>query len=212
VKKIQHKLSCLALAAAALGLSATAQAQTTATTSAPTSAPTSNMSGSTWYAPVGARYFGANVGQSDFGGTCGLGSFNCDTTESVYSLYTGAMWNRNFGLEFGMTDYGTIKRAGGNTQAYGFSAKIVGAVPLSNSVDAFAKLGTMYGRTRVTADGASGVATGSDSGWGSTYGLGLNFGITSQLAAVLEWDQSNLQFAGGREHINSTSLGLKYRF
>jgi hypothetical protein len=40
----------------------------------------------------------------------------------------------------------------------------------------------------------------------------LNFGITSQLAAVLEWDQSNLQFAGGREHINSTSLGLKYRF
>jgi hypothetical protein len=29
---------------------------------------------------------------------------------------------------------------------------------------------------------------------------------------VLGWDRSNVHFAGNQEHINTTSLGLKYRF
>lgn len=40
----------------------------------------------------------------------------------------------------------------------------------------------------------------------------MNFDFTPSLTAVLEFDQSNLRFAGSREHINTTSLGLKYRF
>ena len=31
-------------------------------------------------------------------------------------------------------------------------------------------------------------------------------------AAVADWSQTNVQLAGTREHINTTSVGLKYRF
>jgi opacity protein-like surface antigen len=45
-----------------------------------------------------------------------------------------------------------------------------------------------------------------------TYGVGVNYDFTRQLAAVVEWDQTNLNLAGSSDHINTTSIGLKYRF
>ena len=194
----------MALIATALALGGTAQAQTTDNTS--------TGAGSNWYSPSGNRYFGLNVGRSNFSGNCGLGSFTCDDTGSAYSVYSGGMWSKNLGLELGLSDFGKIDRAGGTTRAYGLSVKGVGVMPLTESLSGFAKLGTIYGKTKVTADAGSGVATGSDDGWGASYGLGLSFDLTPQLAGVLEWDQSHMKFAGGRDHVNSTSLGLKYRF
>ena len=80
--------------------------------------------------------------------------------------------------------------------------------PLTESFSAFAKLGTMYTRTKVTS--ASNAST--DNGWGATYGVGVNYDFTKQFAAVLEWDQTNLSLAGSSDHTNTTSVGLKYRF
>lgn len=209
-----RKFSGVCLAAAALSLSAAAQAQSTGTTSgsAMSSSGDSGMgsmfSRNSWFRP-GSGYIGFNVGRSDYGGGCGIGAFDCDDTSDVYNLYVGNMWNRNLGLELGMTDFGDIDRNNGTTQAYGFSASLVGNWPLTESFSVFGKLGTMYGRTRISGVGTE---TGSDSGWGSTYGLGVNFDITPQLAAVVQIDQTNLRFVTGREHINTTSIGLKYRF
>jgi long-subunit fatty acid transport protein len=42
--------------------------------------------------------------------------------------------------------------------------------------------------------------------------LGLSFDFNTKLAAVLAWDRSNVHLAGTQEHVNTTSLGLKYRF
>jgi opacity protein-like surface antigen len=127
---------------------------------------------------------------------------------TAYDIYAGGMWNKNFGLEVGATDFGKINRPGNTVEAYGFSVKAVGVVPLSESFSAFAKLGTMYTRTKVSSPSS----VSKDNGWGATYGLGLNFDITPQFAAVLEWDQTNLSLATGNDHINTTSVGLKYRF
>ena len=66
----------------------------------------------------------------------------------------------------------------------------------------------MYTRTKVT----SGSSVSNDNGWGMTYGVGVNYDFTRQFAAVLEWDQTNLNLAGSSDHINTTSVGLKYRF
>lgn len=203
MNKPYRKLSGVALALAALTVGAAAQAQSTGMGTT-TSGMSSGMSGSSWYAPAGGRYIGLNVGRSDFGGGCGIGAFNCDDTSDVYSIYSGGMWNKNFGLEFGATDFGDFDRGASTSSAYGFSIKAVGMVPLTPSFSAFAKVGTMYTRTRDTL--------GRDSDWGSTYGAGVSFDVTPQLAAVLEVDQTNMKFAGSREYINSTSLGLKYRF
>ena len=156
-------------------------------------------SGSGWYTPAGGRYIGLNAGRTDLNGA---------SNATAYDAYVGGMWNKNFGLEIGMADFGKMNRGASSVEAYGFSVKAVGVMPLTESLGAFAKLGTMYSRTKVNTGGSQ----ISDHGWGTTYGVGLNFDINPQLAAVVEWDQTNVDLAGAREHINTTSVGLKYRF
>jgi hypothetical protein len=192
-----RKFSGIALAVATLGMGITAHAQSTG---ASTGMKSSGMTpGSDWYTPAGGRYIGLNAGRTDL---------NAADNSTAYDIYAGGMWNKHFGLEIGMADSGKMNRGATTVDAYGFSVKAVGVMPLTESLGAFAKLGTMYSRTKVN-DGASQV---SDHGWGTTYGVGLNFDINPQLAAVVEWDQTNVQLAGAREHINTTSVGLKYRF
>ncbi len=192
-----RKFSGIALAVAALGMGVTAQAQSTG---ASTGMKSSSMSsGSDWYTPAGGRYIGLNAGRTDLNGA---------SNTTAYDAYAGGMWNKNFGLEIGMADFGRMNRGAGSVDAYGFSVKAVGVMPLTESLGAFAKLGTMYSRTKVNTGGSQ----ISDHGWGTTYGVGLNFDINPQLAAVVEWDQTNVHLAGAREHINTTSVGLKYRF
>lgn len=196
-----RKITGVAAAVVAMALSAGAQAQSTTTTTTSSGGMMSNWSGTSWY-PTGNRYFGLNAGTGEVNG----GGDNSD----VYSIYTGGMWNKNFGLELGATDFKEFDRGPGTVSAYGFSIKAVGVLPITQSFAAFAKAGTIYNRTRGSLDGLSPGARDSD--WGSTYGVGLNFDFTPSLSAVLEYDQSNLRFAGDREHINTTSVGLKYRF
>ncbi len=203
MKKNICKFTGAALAVAALTLSAGAQAQS----STSSSGGMSNWSATSWY-PAGNRYIGLNAGRGKIGGSCLI---SCDDTADVYNLYTGGMWNKNFGLELGATDFRNFDRGFGNkASAYGFSVKAVGVIPLTESFSAFAKAGTIYGRTKGSLDGLQPSAR--DSHWGSTYGVGVNFDFTPTLAAVLEYDQTNLRFAGDKEHINTTSVGLKYRF
>ena len=79
----------------------------------------------------------------------------------------------------------------------------------------FGKLGTTYGRTSTStsASAGSGIATGKDSGWGESYGLGLSADLGSNWSAVLEWQRHRFHFAGNnKEAVRTTSLGVKYRF
>jgi len=197
MNKNLNKFSGIAFAVATLVVGVTAHAQSMGSLVGMKGS--SMSSGSDWSSPAGSRYIGLNAGRTDL---------NAARNATAYDVYAGGMWNKNFGLEIGMTDFGNINRGATSVDAYGFSLKAVGVMPLSESFSAFAKLGTMYSRTKVN-DGASRV---SDNGWGSTYGLGLNFDINPQLAAVAEWNQTNVQLAGTNEHINTTSVGLKYRY
>ena len=38
------------------------------------------------------------------------------------------------------------------------------------------------------------------------------FNFTQNLTAVLQYDRSRVKFSGDKEHINTTSVGLKYRY
>ncbi len=197
MKKNIRKYSGIALAVATLGMGVTAHAQSTGASTGMTGS--SMSSGSDWYMPAGGSYIGLNAGRTDL---------NAARNATAYDAYAGGMWNKNFGLEIGMADFGNMNRGASAVEAYGFSVKAVGVMPLSQSFSAVAKLGTMYSRTKVI-DAGSQV---SDDSWGTTYGVGLNFDINPQLVAVAEWNQTNVRLAGAREHINTTSVGLKYRF
>lgn len=200
---LTRKLTATVLAAAALAAAVGAQAQTSSSSSS------SNYS---FYAP-GSRYFGLNVGSSDFSLPSGAGGFPNDNKDTSYNIYGGSYFNNNLGLELGYTDFGSVSRGGGQTDAEGINLSLVGRLPLSNSFNLLGKVGTTYGRTRISAAPASGLATGSESNFGLSYGLGAEWMFTPALSAVLQWDEHNLKYAGGgKERLGTTSIGLRYRF
>lgn len=191
MNKSIRTLSGIVLALAGLAAGTAVQAQSsTSTTSMSRGSGSSYDGGSSWYAPAGGRYFGFNAGRADYPGSNG----------DAYSLYTGGMWGQNFGLEFGATDFGKA----GDRDAYGFNVSAVGRLPLTPAFSLFGKLGALYSRTE--------VAGAKESGWGETYGAGVDFNFTQNLTAVLQYDRSRLQFVGGKDHIDMTSVGLKYRY
>jgi OOP family OmpA-OmpF porin len=193
-------------------LAVAALAATTTGAQAQTSSGTSASGNYTFYAP-GSRYFGLNIGQSDFSLPNGAGAFPSENKDTSYNIYGGSYFNNNFGVELGYTDFGKINRGGGQTEAEGINLSLVGRLPLSNSFNLLGKLGTTYGRTRVSASPASGIATGNQSDWGVSYGIGAEWAFTPAMSAVLAWDEHNLKFPGsGKDRVSTTSVGLRYRF
>jgi OOP family OmpA-OmpF porin len=197
VKKSTHIFPALALAAAALAGSVSAQTQT---------------SSASWYAPS-TTYIGFNAGHSHYRGGCGTGAFSCDEKDNAYSIYGGGMFNNNVGFELGYIDMGRIERAGGNTKAHGFNVSLLGRVPVNQTLGFFGKVGTTYGRTSVSSAAGSGVTAGSESGFGLSLGAGLSFDFNDKWSAVLQWERHDFKFSGtGRDNVDATSVGLKYRF
>ena len=201
--KTSNKLT-LALAAASLAFAAGVQAQSS-TTPAP-------RSGYSMYAP-GSAYIGFNVGQSNLNLSNGNNLFGVERSKNTYNLYGGSYFTDYLGVEIGYADFGNVSRGGGKTKAEGFNVGLVGKLPLSPSFNLLGRLGTTYGRTDVSSSIGSGVTAGKETGWGGSYGIGAEFAFNPQLSAVLQYDEYNLKFAGGtRDRINTTSLGLRYRF
>jgi opacity protein-like surface antigen len=65
----------------------------------------------------------------------------------------------------------------------------------------------------VSAAPGSGIASGNESGFGVSYGIGAEYVFSPQLSAVLQYDEHRLKFAGtGRDRVSATSVGLRYRF
>ena len=199
----KYSHTALVVAAAALTLSMNAWAQQD--TSYPASA--NSMYG------FGTSYIGFSGGQSRFRANNGLGGFASSTNDRAYSLYTGGDFNNNFGLEVGYTDFGRISRAGGTTKAQGINISLIGRLPLGSSFNALGRLGTTYGRTTVSSSPLSGISSGSASGFGLAYGVGLEYTISSNWSTVLQFDEHPLKLTGNnRDTVSNTSLGFKYRF
>lgn len=197
-----RKLSLTAVAVAGLAGAMGAQAQMMNSTG-------TNYSLNT----PGSRYFGFNAGQSDYSVGNGAGNFGSDRKDTAYNIYGGTYFNNNFGVELGYTDFGKINRGGGETEAEGINLSLVGRLPLSNSFNLLGKIGTTYGHTKVSANPASGIATGTESGFGLSYGIGAEYLFTPQWSAVVQYDEHDLKYAGsGRDRVSATTVGLRYRF
>ncbi len=163
------------------------------------------------YAP-GSGYIGLNAGKSDFTLGNGLGNFSAEDRDTSYGIYGGSYFSNNFGLELGYTNFGKVERAGGTTKAEGINLSLIGRWPLNNSFNLLGKLGTTYSRTDVSANPLSGISTGSESGFGLSYGIGAEYAFTPSWSAVLQYDEHYAKYVNGRERIGNTSVGVRYRF
>lgn len=189
--------------AMSLGLPVAAQTQPGSTDSARTS----------WLPSAGRSYIGLNLGRSSYSLPCGSTALLCDDSDRSVHLYAGTMVGNFWGVELGYLNMGRIARAGGDTKAQGLNLSLVGKAPLARSFGVFGKVGTTWGRTEASTSIGSGIASGSERGFGLSYGAGVSYDFTPRLSAVLEWDSHDFRFAGsGRDPVRSTSLGLQYRY
>lgn len=195
----RHLLSCAA-ALAALAASPVAVAQDSA-------------SGRSFLPAQGSGYLGLSVGRSRYSAPCGLASFNCDSTDNSVHLSAGSMVGSFWGVELGYIDMGRISRGGGTTKAQGLNLSLVGRAPVWQALGVYGKFGSTYGWTDTSALPGSGVHTGSERGFGLSYGAGVSYDFTPRLSATLGWDSHDFRFAGsGRDPVRSTSLGLRYKY
>ena len=200
----QYKLSGLLVAVAVLTLAVGAQAQT--------SSASSSGSGYSMYS-LNSSYIGLNAGRSNFRLNGGLGGFPNNSRNNAYSLYGGGYFSNNLGVELGYSDFGRVARAGGTTSAEGFNLSMIGKLPLSPAFNLLGRVGTTYGRTEVSSVAASGIPAGRETGFGLSYGLGAEYAFSSTWSAVLQYDEYNLKYVNsGRNRLNTTSIGLRYRF
>lgn len=157
-------------------------------------------------------YVGLNIGKPDYKLPCTAG-FNCDDPNTSYHIYTGGSMNSWLGAEVGYLYLGRSDRQGGTTRGQGLNLSLVGTVPLAQSFKLFGKVGATWGRTTVSANPLSGEPTGDKNSLGPSYGVGAQYDISNSWALVLQWDRNSMKFAGrGREDIDATSLGVKYKF
>ena len=202
------KLSGFVLALSSLTVTVGVQAQTD-------NMSRSNSQGSSNYSmfAAGSSYVGLNAGRSNFRLNNGVGGFPSEQRKNAYSLYGGSYFDNHLGVELGYSDFGRINRAGGSTKAEGYNLGLVGKFPVGSSFNLLGRAGTTYGRTDVSSAVGSGIAAGRQNSFGLSYGVGAEFAFNPSLSAVLQYDEYNLKFVNtGREKINTTSLGLRYRF
>lgn len=171
-----------------------------------------NQNGMHMYSPYSA-YVDLSAGKSDFSLGNGIANFNSDERDNAYSLRIGSYFNANLGMELGYTDFGNINRAGGSTRADGLSLSLVGKFPLSPTFNLLGKVGTTWGHTDVSANPAAGIASGSEDGFGLSYGVGAEFALNPQWSATLLYESHDLKFAGDRnDNVAATTLGVRYKF
>lgn len=161
----------------------------------------------------GNSYIDLGVGRSEFSLSNGFGGFSSDKRDTAYSVRAGSYVNNVFGMEAGYTDFGNINRGGGSTKANGLNLSLIGKFPLSEQFNILGKVGTTYSRTEVSAAPASLLATGEESGFELSYGLGVEFNFTPQWSAVMQYEEHKMKFAGGEtDRVGNTSLSARYRF
>ncbi len=155
-------------------------------------------------------YGGLNLGRSRYDVNCA--GFSCDRDANTAKLYVGGRFNDWLGLELGWVDMGRTDFAGGHADGQGLNVSLLGGVPVGQNSSLFAKLGTTAGHTRISGT-APAASSGTENGWGLSYGIGGQFGITQNWAVRLDADRYRFKFAGNdRRDIDTLTVGLQYTF
>ncbi len=165
-----------------------------------------------WPDRTQASPLGLNLSRIRYALPCSLGSFLCSDETRSAALPGHAARSDRWAVEMGYVQLGRLERSGGAARAEGLNVSLVGKVPVGASWGVFGKLGTTWGRTDTTALAAGTSASGNESGLGVSYGAGVSWALSPHATATLGWESYDFRFAGGRDPVRTTSLGLQWRY
>ena len=159
-------------------------------------------------------YIGAAAGQSKVRNFCNdvaaSGFPSCDEKDVTWKLSAGYNFSRNFAVEAGYVDWGkfTFGNAvvSGNVKARGFELLAVGIFPVYQNLSAYGKLGFVRWDADFGARAGSAAVTADEKGTEFTFGFGLSYDFTNNIAARLEWQRYADLI------VDTLSLGVVYKF
>lgn len=180
-------------------------------------------------------YGGFNIGQSresindgaiansELGG--GLTGITDDHEDNGYKVFAGYQFNDHIALEAGYFDLGqfgfrAIKPEGAlksRTKTRGFNIDVVGTVPLTERLSAFARAGVHYSEAYDRFQGSGGVVVTDrhrkERDTNFKWGGGLQYDFTQKFAMRLEAERYAVKdLIDNNGKINLYSLGVVYRF
>ncbi len=207
MKAMKAGLVAAVLASAGLAYSVPAAAQRSDTTRAGTR-------GSEISYPWQQRfwsYAGVNVGTANYDLECVPG-FGCEDSAGSLKLFAGGKFNNVFGLEVAYINLGKAEIAGGDMEAHGLNFSLVAGMPIGANSSVFGKLGTTYGRSKVSGT-VPAFRTGSEDDWGASFGIGAQIGLTDRWALRVDADRYRFKFVDtDRRNIDTFTAGVQYRF
>lgn len=154
-------------------------------------------------------HVGLSLGRSEIDANCFGGA--CDDRDNAWRVFGGGRFNNTFGGEIGFVDFGDFSRGNGRTEARGLDLAVTAGWPIATNTSVFGKLGMIYARGEVSGT-AAGLQTGRESGWGPRLGVGAQIGLTQNWAIRADWDRYRVRFPGGRDSIDTLTIGAQYSF
>jgi OOP family OmpA-OmpF porin len=160
--------------------------------------------------PAAAQfYIGAGVGESKAKDFCNGGSFDsCDDKDTAWKVYGGYAFTPYFAAELGYSNFGKYKATLGpltdEAKVSAWEISVLGAWPIVDRFSIFGRLG-IYGATVKESTNFAGDFEHDNNDW--TYGLGLQFNITRNLAVRGEWQRYNK--VGGGDVALGAGVGEK---
>lgn len=166
-------------------------------------------------------YIGATVGQSKVKDFCSGFATPCEDTDTALKILGGYQFSKHFALELGYSQLGeaSINNGGGlfaKVEATAWEVVAVGILPVADRFSIYGKAG-MY---RADSDFSTNVVlpglpqSFSESNNDLTFGIGLQFDISRNLALRAEW-QRYQDLGGpqiGESDLDVMSIGVTYQF
>ena len=158
-------------------------------------------------------HVGASYGRARLDADCPGIALDCDRTQNAWKVFAGSRFNKWFGGELSYLRADNFKRGGGDTDVQLVNVGLLAGIPFGLNSSLFLKGGVLWGHTEQTGL-ALGPDAGSQNGWGPSYGVGAQIGVTKGWALRIDADRYRPKFAGstGRENLDTVMLGVQYTF
>jgi opacity protein-like surface antigen len=163
-------------------------------------------------APAGGHlYAGGSLGQAQWTRGCVSTTTDCDNRDAGLRVFGGWQINRMFAAEVGFANFGRIGGRGAEVSGNGWDAALVAAFPLSARWSVTARLGVQ----RAKLEGGGDLLAGAEeSTYGPTYGAGLQWDVSPNVALRADW-QAYTNVGGSTlpdTDINLWTVGALWRF